>query len=160
VPQTVFLAGASGAIGRRLVPQMISAGHRVFGTTRSSDKLALVEQLGATAVIVDVFDSAKLVQVLRETHPTVVMNQLTDLPHALAGTLPAKVLQDNARLREEGTRRLVEAAISAGAQRMISQSVGWLYAPGPLPHREDDPLDLNPEGPSSVSVRGVIAHKN
>ena len=152
--QTVFLAGAGGAIGRRLVPQLIDAGHRVFGTTRAADKVQQLEELGAIAVVVDVFDSAKLVQLLREARPTVVMNQLTDLPKTFAAPLSEQVLNDNARLRAEGTRKLIDAAIAAGARRFISQSLGWLYAPGPKPHREIDPLERDSKG---STVPGVIA---
>lgn len=155
--QTVFLAGAGGAIGRRLIPQLVEAGHRVVGTTRSADKVAQLEELGATPVVVDVFDSATLAQVLRQAHPSVVMNQLTNLPKTFAGPLSDKILKDNARLREEGTRNLVDAAIAAGARRFISQSLGWLYASGPEPHRENDPLDRDIKGPSAATVPGVIA---
>lgn len=155
--QTVFLAGAYGAIGRRLVPQLIEAGHRVFGTTRSADKAGQLKELGATPVVVDVFDSAKLAHAVRGARPSVVMNQLTDLPKTFAGPLSDKVLKDNARLRIEGTRKLVDAAIAAGARRIISQSLGWLYAPGPQPHRENDPFDLDPEGAAAATVPGVIA---
>ena len=155
--QTIFLAGASGAIGRRLVPQLIEAGHRVFGTTRFADKAAQLEGLGATPVVVDVFDFAELARAVSAAQPSVVMNQLTDLPKSLAGPLSEKALQDNARLRQEGTRKLVDAAIAAGARRFISQSLGWLYAPGPQPHRENDPLDLDTKGATAATVAGVIA---
>lgn len=155
--QIIFLAGANGAIGRRLVPQLIEAGHKVFGTTRSPEKAAQLKELGATPVVVDVFDHAKLTKAVREARPHIVMNQLTDLPKTFAGPLSAKVLKANARLREDGSRNLIAAAISSGARRMISQSLGWLYAPGPQPHREEDPLDRNPDGPAAASVSGVIA---
>lgn len=155
--QIVFLAGASGAIGRRLVPQLIEAGHKVFGSTRSPEKAAKLRELGATPVMLDVFDATTLTQALRESRPTIVMNQLTDLPKAFVGPLSGKILKANARLREEGTRNLVAAAIAAGARRLISQSLGWLYAPGPEPHCENDPLDRDPGGPASGSVAGVIA---
>lgn len=155
--QAVFLAGAGGAIGIRLVPQLIEAGYRVFGTTRSADKAAKLEKLGVTPVVVDVFDSAKLARAVRAARPRVVMNQLTDLPKTFVGPLSPEVLKDNARLREEGTRNLVDAAIEAGARRFISQSLGWLYAAGPQPHREDDPLDLDSKGPAAATVAGVIA---
>lgn len=155
--QTVFLAGAGGAIGRRLIPQLIEAGHRVFGATRRVDTAAKLKELGVTPVVVDVFDSANLMDAVREARPSVVMNQLTDLPKTLAGPLSEKVLKDNARLREEGTRKLVDAAIAAGARRLISQSIGWLYAPGPQPYREADPLDTNASGARAATVAGVVA---
>lgn len=155
--QTVFLAGASGAIGRRLIPQLTQAGHMVFGTTRLADKAASLNELGAIPVVVDVFDSAGLALAVREARPSVVVNQLTDLPKTLVGPLSEKALTDNARLREEGTRKLVDAALAAGARRLISQSLGWLYAPGPKPYREADPLDTNASGTTAVTVAGVVA---
>lgn len=155
--QTVFLAGAGGAIGRRLIPQLIEAGHRVFGTTRRADKAACLQELGVIPVVVDVFDSADLALAVREARPSVVVNQLTDLPKTLVGPLSEKVLKDNARLREEGTRNLADAAIAAGVQRLISQSLGWLYAPGPRPHREADPLDTAASGAKAVTIAGVVA---
>jgi nucleoside-diphosphate-sugar epimerase len=155
--QVVFLAGASGAIGKRLVPQLIEAGHKVFGSTRSSAKAAQLEELGAIPVVVDVFDRSKLVSALRAARPSVVMNQLTDLPKTWSGSLSEETLKANARLRIDGTRNLMAAAISAGARRFISQSLGWLYAPGPQPHRENDPLDRNPDGPAAASIAGVMA---
>jgi nucleoside-diphosphate-sugar epimerase len=150
----VFLAGAAGAIGRRLVPLLLDAGYAVSGTTRSSGKARELEKLGATPVVVDVFDRLGLAQALREVNPGVVMHQLTDLPKALSGPLSAEVLKANARVREEGTRNLVDAAISGGARRFIAQSIAWVYASGPQPHAEDDPLDRDAGGPT---VAGVLA---
>ncbi len=155
--QNIFLAGAGGAIGRRLVPQLIEAGHKVFGSTRSSERAAALKELGAIPVMVDVFDHTTLTHALREARPSIVMNQLTDLPKTFSGPLTAKILKANARLREEGTRNLVAAAIAAGARRVISQSLGWIYAPGPQPHRENDPLDRRVDGPAAASIAGVIA---
>src|ERR1700722_3949026 len=105
-PQIVFLAGAGGAIGRRLVPQLVEAGHRVFGTTRSSKKAVELEELGATPMVVDIFDGVELAYALREARPSIVMHQLTDLPKTLAGPPSESVLKANARLRDEGTRKL------------------------------------------------------
>ena len=154
--RNIFLAGASGAIGKRLVPQLIEAGHKVFGTTRFPEKAAALRELGATPVVVDVFDHPKLAQAFRELRPSIVINQLTDLPKNLVGPLPGKTLKANVRLREEGTRNLAAAAVAVGARRFISQSLGWLYAPGPEPHRENDPLDRDPNGPAAGSIAGVI----
>jgi nucleoside-diphosphate-sugar epimerase len=152
--ERVFLAGAAGAIGRRLVPLLAAAGHPVFGTTRSSEKARELERLGATPVVVDVFDRAGLMQALRGANPGVVIHQLTDLPKASSGPLSAEVLEANARVRDEGTRNLVDAAIAGGAGRFIAQSIAWVYAPGPRPHAEDDPLDRGAAGPT---VAGVLA---
>ena len=121
--QTVFLAGASGVIGRRLVPLLIEAGHRVFGTTRSTKKAVELEELGATPIVVDIFDGVELAYALRKAHPSVVMHQLTDLPKTPGGPLSESILRANARLRDEGTRKLVDAAIATGARRFIAQSL-------------------------------------
>lgn len=155
--QIVFLAGASGAIGRRLVPQAIDAGHKVFGTTRSAERAHELENLGATAIVVDVFDRSKLSQAIREVRPSIVMNQLTDLPKTLTGPLSEQALLANARLRDVGTRNLIEAALTAGARRFIAQSLAWVYAPGPTPHGEDDPLDASPTGTAAITNPSVIA---
>lgn len=98
-----------------------------------------------------------MAQALREAHPSVVMNQLTDLPKSFDGALSEQILRNNARLREEGTRKLIDPAIAAGARRFISQSLGWLYASGPKPHRELDPLDRVTKGSSAATVPGVVA---
>jgi nucleoside-diphosphate-sugar epimerase len=153
----IFLAGAAGAIGRRLVPLLLQAGYSVWGTTRSEDKAKALRAAGATPVVVDVFDRPSLLKAVRKARPAVVIHQLTDLPKTLAGPLDEEVLKTNVRVRDEGTRNLVDAAIAAGARRLVSQSLAWMYAPGPQPHKEEDPLDLDPKGPAAISVAGVIA---
>src|SRR6266704_2411531 len=117
----VFLAGAGGAIGTRLVPLLLDAGYDVFGTTRSKERAGALEAAGVKPI---------------------------GLPEALAR---------NARIRSEGTRNLVAAAIEAGVRRLIAQSIAWVYAPGPEPHSEDDPLDIHAEGTRAVTVGGVVA---
>ncbi|MGB7543766.1 MAG: NAD(P)-dependent oxidoreductase [Burkholderiales bacterium] len=153
----VFLAGAAGAIGRRLVPLLHDAGFSVWGTTRSQDKADALREAGVTPIVVDVFDRSGLEQAMREMRPAIVMHQLTDLPKTLAGPPSEDVLKANARVREEGTRNLVAAAISSGARRFIAQSIAWIYAPGTQPHREDDPLDRDVKGPAAITVAGVMA---
>jgi len=152
--ERVFLAGATGAIGSRLVPLLVGAGYAVFGATRSPEKARELERLGATPVVVDVFDRLGLAQALRGASPGVVIHQLTDLPKALSGPPSAEILKANARVREEGTRNLVAAAIAGGARRLIAQSIAWVYAPGPQPHVENDPLDRDGGGPT---IAGVLA---
>jgi len=149
MPDKVFLAGATGAVGRRLVPLLLGAGHAVWGTTRSNDKAAALRAAGVTPVVVDVFDASALSRAMREARPAVVIHQLTDLPKVLSGPLSDEVLKANSRVREEGTRNLVEAAIASGARRLVAQSIAWVYAPGREPHAEEDPLDPD--------ARGVIA---
>ncbi len=136
----IFLAGASGAIGRRLAPLLVANGWRVVGTTRSADKAAPLREMGVEPVVVDVFDAAALSRIVADSRPEIVIHQLTDLPFALEPSQMTEALVRNARLRDEGTRNLVAAAVRAGARRLIAQSIGFIYAEGPLPYREEDPL--------------------
>ena len=153
----LFLAGATGAIGRRLAPLFVAAGWRVVGTTRSAEKAPLLREMGVEPVIVDVFDAAALHAALEAARPQVVMHQLTDLPSGLDPARMAGASQRNARIRDEGTRHLVAAAVAAGALRIVAQSIGFAYADGPLPHSENDPLDNDFAGQRGVTLRGVAS---
>lgn len=155
--KTLFLAGASGAIGKRLAPLLIAEGWRVIGTTRSQGKAAELERMGVVPVIVDVFDADALTAAVAAARPQVIMHQLTDLPPGLDPARMAEAAARNARIREEGTRNLVAAAVGAGTQRFVAQSIGFAYAEGPLPHAEDDPLAVEAEGRAGVSARGVAS---
>lgn len=152
----ILLAGASGVVGRRLLPLLRDAGHEVFGTTRSPANAERLRALGAEPRVVDVFDAAALARVVAEAQAEVVIHQLTDLPDRLDPEKMAEAIPRNARIRDEGTRNLITAARAAGARRLIAQSIAWLYAPGPEPHGEDDPLQA-PEGARAVTVNGVRA---
>jgi nucleoside-diphosphate-sugar epimerase len=136
----IFLAGASGAIGRRLAPLLVADGWTVFGTTRSAEKAAMLRDLGVEPVVVDVFAAAALAEAVAAARPAVVIHQLTDLPYALAADEMAAALPRNARLRDEGTRNLVAAAVASGAGRLIAQSICFIYDEGPGEKRETDPL--------------------
>jgi nucleoside-diphosphate-sugar epimerase len=153
----IFVAGGSGAVGRRLLPLLCEAGHAVAATTRSAQKTAVLRALGAEPVLVDVFKAAALSREVASFRPDVVVHQLTDLPPALDPAGMAAALPRNARLRDEGTRNLVKATIAAGARQIIAQSILWAYAPGPEPHSEVDPLDRAADGARGISVRGVVA---
>ncbi|MGA7781325.1 MAG: NAD(P)-dependent oxidoreductase [Paraburkholderia sp.] len=155
--ECLFLAGATGAIGRRLAPLLIAAGWRVVGTTRSPDKASALHKWGVEPVVLDVFDAAALHAALAAARPTVVVHQLTDLPPGLDPSRMAEASGRNARIRDEGTRNLVAAALAAGVRRMIAQSIAFAYAEGPLPHTEDDPLDLGAQGARAISVGGVVS---
>jgi nucleoside-diphosphate-sugar epimerase len=136
----IFLAGAAGAIGRRLSPLLVANGWQVVGATRSVQKEAVLRGMGIEPVTVDVFNVDELNRVLGEVRPEVVIHQLTDLPYALEASRMSEALVRNARLRDEGTRNLVRAAVNAGAGRLIAQSISFIYAEGPTPHRETDAL--------------------
>jgi nucleoside-diphosphate-sugar epimerase len=153
----IFLAGASGAVGRRLVPLLRQAGHSVAGTSRSPDKAETLRALGAEPVVVDVYDRTALAQAVLGFRPDIVVHQLTDLPPGMDPGGMDAALTRNARIRREGTRNLVEAALAAGVGRLVAQSIAWAYAAGHEPHREEDPLDGAAEGNRAVSVGGVIA---
>jgi nucleoside-diphosphate-sugar epimerase len=145
----ILLAGAAGVIGRRLVPLLVAAGHEVIGTTRSPEKNQLLQQMGATPVIIDVFDRAGVSTTMHEVQPDVVIHQLTDLS--------AWDLAANSRIRKEGTRNLVDAAREAGVQHFITQSIAWAYAPGAGPADETVPLDTEAPEPRHGTVEGVQA---
>jgi nucleoside-diphosphate-sugar epimerase len=155
--KTVFLAGASGAIGRRLAPLLVAEGWRVFGTTRSADKAKLLRGLGVEPVIVDVFETSALAAAVAKARPEVVIHQLTDLPPGLDPSRMAEATARNARIRDEGSRNLVDAAVRAGAQRLVAQSVAFAYAGETIPHREGDALAVDAEGRVGVSARGVAS---
>jgi nucleoside-diphosphate-sugar epimerase len=151
----IFLAGASGAIGRRLMPLLRDAGHEVTGMTRSADVARELEKAGVTPVVVDVFDAAALKRAVADARPEVVMHQLTDLPRVLNDEAQlAAAYPRNARIRTEGTRNLIAAARAAAARRFIVQSVAFAYAPGREPYVETDPLNLV-DGPRLVTVRAA-----
>ncbi len=142
----VFVAGASGAIGARLVPQLLERGHEVVGTSRSTEKSKLLRSQGAEAVVLDVLDPRAVREAVVAARPDAIVHQAT----ALAGLSDFKnfdrsFAQTN-RLRTEGTDALLAAAREAGIQRIVAQSfASWPYAreKGAI-KTEDDPLDPNP----------------
>ncbi|MDE3165267.1 MAG: NAD(P)-dependent oxidoreductase [Acidobacteriota bacterium] len=155
--RTVFLAGASGAIGRRLAPLLVAGRWRVVGTTRSVARTAMLRELGVEPVVIDVFDGDALRNIMLEVRPEIVIHQLTDLPPGLAADKMTEALVRNARVRDEGTRNLVAAAVAAGARRMVAQSIALIYAEGPLPHGEDDPLIPGTDPVWGGTVKGVVS---
>jgi nucleoside-diphosphate-sugar epimerase len=124
----IFLAGASGVIGRKLTPMLVEAGHTVAGTTRSAEKAELVRELGAEPFVVDVYDAQVLRGLVVDWSPDLVMHQLTDLPDD-ASDIPLRAA-GNARIRTEGTANLIAAAQAAGAERFLAQSIAWTPAAG------------------------------
>lgn len=153
----IFLAGAAGAIGRRLTPLLRAAGHSVVGTTRSDIRTEVLRALGAEPVVVDVFDAPALARAVAAAAPQVVIHQLTDLAFAPGTPQYEEGLARNARLRIEGTPHLVDAAKAAGVRRMITQSIAFVYAPGDGARMETDPLDTSATGARKDTVDGVVA---
>ncbi len=149
----IFLAGATGVIGRRLVPLLRDAGHVVTGTTRSAERAVALQALGACAVTLDVYDARGVLKAMSAAYPDVVIHQLTDLPDKIDPARAAATLEANARLRDEGTRNLMAAAAVVGVRRAVAQSIAFAYAPKTGTLVETDPLDL--DGERAVTARGV-----
>lgn len=125
----IFLAGASGVIGRRLIPLLVEAGHVVGGMTRSIDRAPALRALGAVPIVCDVYDADALSAAVVSFEPDLILHELTDLPDD-AGDLATHAIF-NARMRREGTRNLLVASRNAGDVRVVAQSVAWTMAPGP-----------------------------
>ena len=123
----IFLAGATGVIGSRLLPLMLAEGHVVAAMTRTPTKIDELRTAGATPVLCNVFDQASLTAAVKAFRPDVIVHQLTDLPNKveqLADFLPA-----NERIRGEGTRNLLAAARAANAPGFLAQSIAWGKGP-------------------------------
>lgn len=145
----VFVAGATGAIGRLLVPRLIEAGHQVIGTTRSDAGLEGLRAAGADAVRLDVYDADAVKAAVTAAAPDVIMHQLTDLSSGTPG--------GNGRIRRIGTRNLVDAARQAAVPRMVAQSIAWAYEAGAGPAVETTPLDESAPDPRGTTVSAIRA---
>jgi nucleoside-diphosphate-sugar epimerase len=128
----VFVAGATGAVGRTLVPALLRAGHDVTGMTRSPEKAAALAAAGATPVVCDALGRPAIDRAIGSVRPEVVVHELTELPVRYRDL--RKGAEATNRLRTDGTRHLVDAALAHGARRLVAQSVAFLYAP------EGDPI--------------------
>jgi nucleoside-diphosphate-sugar epimerase len=149
----VFVAGATGAIGRPLVAQLRAAGHEVVGMTRSDERAEALRAAGAEAVIADALDADAVRRAVEAAQPDVVVNELTDLDRPLNPRKYAEWLEGTNRLRTEGTRNLVEAARAAGGPRVISQSVAFGYTFEPGVKSEDAPLLGTDAGSMADAIR-------
>jgi uncharacterized protein YbjT (DUF2867 family) len=125
----IFLAGASGVIGQRLIPLLVQAGHVIGGLTRSTGKTELLSHLGAEPILCDVFDRETLIEVVRDFKPDIMLNELTDLPDD-AGQI-SEFEAPNARIRTEGNQNLIEAARKSGSPKILAQSLAWQLPDGP-----------------------------
>jgi 2-alkyl-3-oxoalkanoate reductase len=142
----VFVAGAAGAIGRQLLPQLAAQGHQVTAATRSPEKLALLRGLGANAVVVDGLDAMAVGEAVARAEPEAVIHQMTSLAGSLNLRRFDQVFAVTNRLRTEGTDHLLAAAAAAGARRFVAQSyTGWTNIRAGSPVKsEEDPLDPDP----------------
>jgi 2-alkyl-3-oxoalkanoate reductase len=147
----VFVAGASGALGKQLVPELVEQGHEVTGMTRTQAKQDLVREMGARPAVADGLDPEAVAQAVAEAEPDVVVHQLTAINPGKLGRSIDKLFTLTNRLRTEGTDHLLAAARAAGAKRFIAQSfAGWPFERigGPV-KTEEDPLQSSP--PKTVS---------
>jgi nucleoside-diphosphate-sugar epimerase len=159
----VFVAGATGVLGRALVPQLVARGHEVVGMTRSASKRDLVRGLGARPVVADALDPDAVAQAVASAEPEVIVHQLT----ALSGKLSARDMRHpehsalatmTNRLRTEATDHLLAAGRAVGTRRFVAQSFGafrWARTGGPV-LSEADPIDPNPPGAMRPALVGIL----
>jgi nucleoside-diphosphate-sugar epimerase len=153
----VYIAGGTGAIGQRLVPQLVARGHRVTSTTRDARKIELIESLGAEAVVVDALDSAAVGESVAKTEPDAVVHQLS----ALSGKLDVKHFDRSFaltnRLRTEALDHLIAAAQASGVPHVVTQSyTGWPnIRSGGWVKDEEDPLDPHPPRAQRETLEGI-----
>ncbi|MGH0600277.1 NAD-dependent epimerase/dehydratase family protein [Bacillus mycoides] len=145
----IFLAGSTGVIGRSLIPMLAQKGHEVFGMIRSESNVEMIQEMGGKPVVADAFDRDNVYAALNEIKPDVVIHQLT--------SLNSGDVNENARIRKEGTQNLVDAAICAGVKKIIAQSISWAYEPGNTLATEETPLDINAPLPRKITIDGVLA---
>lgn len=143
----VFVAGATGAIGRLLVPRLVDAGHEVHGMTRSESKRAMLTALGAVPVVADALDPDQVAEAVARAKPEVIVHQLTAIPAGLDMRRFDRDFALTNRLRTEGTDHLLSAGQAVGVQRFVAQGVcgygAYARAGGPI-KTEEDPLDTTP----------------
>jgi nucleoside-diphosphate-sugar epimerase len=147
----VFVAGATGAIGKQLVPMLAEGGHQVTAMTRTPAKADVIRSMGARPAVADALDPEAVAQAVAEAEPEAVINQLTAIDTGAVSRSMDKMFAHTNLLRTEGTDHLLAAARAVGARRFIAQSfAGWPYerTGGPI-KSEEDPLQEHP--PKTVS---------
>ena len=118
----------------------------------------MLRSMGVEPLVVDVFDTEALRKAALAAQARIVIHQLTDLPPGLDPKRMAAARQRNAHLREAGTRNLIAAGLACGMRRLIAQSISFVYAPGPMPYREDAPLNVHaPDDAGGINARGVAS---
>jgi 2-alkyl-3-oxoalkanoate reductase len=153
----VFVAGATGALGKQLVPMLVDQGHEVTGMTRTPSKQDLIRQLGARPVVADALDPEAVAQAVAAAEPEVVIHQLTAIDPGKFGRSIDKMFVLTNRLRTEGTDHLLAAARAVGARRFVAQSfAGWPFerTGGPV-KTEEDPLQTSPPNTVSQSLAAI-----
>ena len=151
----VFVAGATGAIGKQLVPRLVEAGHEVHGMTHSESKRAMLYELGAVPVVADALDPDQVAEAVGKARPDVIVHQLTALAGEGMRGLKRRVAMTN-RLRSEGTDHLLSAGQAVGVRRFVAQSNYALYARTGGPVKcEEDPVDPAPPGKLRAGVAAL-----
>lgn len=152
----VFVAGATGAIGRQLVPRLVAAGHEVHGMTRSASKRAMLAELGAVPVVADALDPEQVAEAVAGARPDVIVHELTAIPEAVDMRHPDRAFGPTNRLRIEGTDHLLSAGQAVGVRRFVAQSNVAAYArTGTAVKREEDALDVAPGGVLGVNAAAL-----
>jgi len=153
----IFVAGATGAIGSRLLPLLVQAGHAVTGMTRSESRTAGIRNAGADAVVADALEPLSVLQAVKRARPDVIVHQLTAIPQELNLRKFREQFEPTNRLRTAGTDHLLAAARSAGVRRFVAQSyAGWPNARNGGPVKtEDDPLDSNPPAAMRETLQAI-----
>lgn len=155
----IFVAGATGAVGRPLVKRLVAARHDVVGLTRKGERAAWLFESGAVAVVGDALDTAWLGKVVRQAEPEVVIDQMTHLPQRVGLRGMRRFYRNQTPLREIGSAALLTAARDVGARRLIAQSVAFIYAPGPGgPKQEADPVWSDAPEPFGEALRVAARH--
>jgi nucleoside-diphosphate-sugar epimerase len=157
IEMKVFVAGATGAMGRCLVPQLVAMGYEVVAMTRSEQKAASLRAVGTEPVVADALDRGAVVEALRRAAPEAVIHQLTGLAGATSFKHFDREFALTNRLRTEGTDYLLEGALAAGARRFIAQSYGnWNYErTGTGLKTEEDPFDPRPPANQVKSLEAI-----
>jgi nucleoside-diphosphate-sugar epimerase len=150
----VLVAGATGAIGRQLVPRLVAAGHEVHGMTRYGSKQAMLDELGAVPVVADALDPDQVAEAVGRARPDVIVHQLTALAGVGMRNLKRAAALTN-RLRTEGTDHLLSAGQAVGVQRFVAQSIGLYARTGGPVKSEEDPLDPAPPGRLREGAAGI-----
>lgn len=152
----VFVAGASGVVGRPTVRQLVAAGHEVVGMTRREERAAEIRAAGGEAVVCDVFDAEALREAVVAARPEVVIHALTALPPKFDPK--TDYLAATNRVRSEGTRNLVAAARAAGARRVVAESVAFFYEPeGDWVKDEEASLFRDPPGRFAAGCEALVS---
>lgn len=147
VPVRIFVAGGSGVLARSVVPLLLAAGHDLTLTSRSAEKARLLERPGVSATVLDALDRDSTMATVARAEPEAVLHLMTDLGTGNSAS--------NARLRSTGTRNLVDAAREAGVDRIVAQSISWVYPSSSEPATETDSLDLDAGEPRRTTITAV-----